>query len=130
MTPRPACLAALAALALSSAAIAQPCCPPLPGRGPSPLLYVRLAGPPGSRVTLFQGRAVPRSFPTPAVVGLRPGYSYRVMLSGYTHRPGLTLFPPLDVYDSLPLPPKLTAADHPATLTFDADDLDAIASGS
>src|SRR5262245_25315841 len=129
MNPRPACLAALAALALSPAAFAQPqpCCPPLPGRGPSPLLYVRLAGPPGTRVTLYQGRAVPRTFPTPAVVGFRPGYSYRVMFSGFADRPGLTLFPTINVHDSLVLPPKLNAASHPATLTIDADDLDAIA---
>jgi uncharacterized repeat protein (TIGR01451 family) len=132
MTLRPACLAALAAVALAPVCFAQapPCCPPLPGRGPSPLLYVRLVGPPGSRVTLYQGRAKPRSFDSPAVVGLRPGYSYRVMFSNFDTRPGLTLYPTIEVRDSLHLPPKLSAANHPATVSIDEDDLDAIRNGS
>lgn len=131
MTRRTACLAALAALALSPAAFAQtqPCCSP-PSHGPAPLLYVRLVGPAGSRVTLFQGRATPRAFATPAVVGLRPGYSYRIMLSNVAGREGLTLFPTIEVRDSLHLPAKLSAANHPATLSIDEDDLEAIATGS
>jgi uncharacterized repeat protein (TIGR01451 family) len=52
------------------------------------------------------------------------------MLSRFADRPGLTLFPTIEVRDSLYLPPKLNAANHPATLTIDADDLDAIRYGS
>src|SRR5437868_3593958 len=95
---------------------------PLPGRGPAPLLYVRLSGPPGTHAAFFQGRASARGFHAPVTVGLRPGYIYRVELTGLEGRPGISLAPSLEVRNTLTLPPGLNAATYPAPVEFtDAD---------
>src|SRR5947208_3267341 len=78
----------LALVAGGSTTFAQFSPPPLPARGPAPLLFVRLSGLPGMRATFFQGRAPARAFDLPVVVGLRPGYVYRIELSGI---PGQTV---------------------------------------
>src|SRR5262245_8019530 len=104
MSLRPAfALAALACLPCAAAA-GPPV--PLPGRGASPLLFARISGPNGGRVTFYQGRAAPRSFDAPAVVGLRPGYLYRFQLSEIRGRPGLSLYPTVKVVGTLHLPSK------------------------
>lgn len=124
-------LRALAALAcFAGAAAAQMPQPPLPGRGPSPLLYASLAGPAGSKVTLFQGRAAPRSFDAPAVVGLRPGYIYRYQISHLPDRPGLSLYPTIQVVGALHLPPRCNAAQFPATIQLTDADIAAVAAGT
>ena len=43
--------------------------PVLPGRGPSPLLFLRFLGPAGMHVTFYPGTRMARSFPAPAVAG-------------------------------------------------------------
>lgn len=78
----------------------------------------------------YQGRAPARSFPAPVVVGMRPGYIYRVELSEIPGRPGLTLFPTLELRGALHLPPKLTASSFPATVHLSDMDVEAIARGS
>jgi uncharacterized repeat protein (TIGR01451 family) len=120
---------ALASALLGAGALAQYAPPPLPARGPAPLLFVRLGGLPGMRVTLFQGRAAPRSFNLPVVVGLRPGYLYRLELSGI---PGQTvhLYPTLEVQSSLTLPPRLNAASFPAPVNFTELDLTSALAGN
>ena len=100
-TPCAVTAALLASAALLGAAVGQP--PPLPERGPSPLLYVRFAGPAGMRAAFYQGRPEGRTFDAPVMVGLRPGYLYRIRLSGFTDRPGLAVYPTLEVRGSLSL---------------------------
>src|SRR5437763_15468037 len=46
-----------------------------------PLMFVRVAGPKGMKATFFRGGAKGHTVETPCVVGLRPGYTYRVALS-------------------------------------------------
>jgi uncharacterized repeat protein (TIGR01451 family) len=82
------------------------------------------------RTTFYQGRAPARSFPAPVVVGMRPGYAYRVQLSNLPGRPGLTLYPTLQVRGSLHLPPRFRASAFPATVHLDEDDIDAVLAGS
>src|SRR4051794_35387560 len=108
MTPLRACVLLGAALAVvpSSARAA----PPPPPCGPAPLLFVRFVAPPGVKLTLYPGRAGPRTYPTPVTVGLRPGYIYRVKLSGFADDPKLALFPSLEVRNTLTLPPIIRAA--------------------
>ena len=124
----PSALAALAALALLAAPARGPAAPP-PVKGPSPLLWVRFGGPEGMRVTYFQGPRG-RDFAAPAPAGLRPGYVYRVRLSGLAGRPGVTLHPTLEVLGSLHLPPKLNAAEHPAPVVFTEQDLERALAGA
>jgi uncharacterized repeat protein (TIGR01451 family) len=80
--------------------------------------------------SFYQGRAAVRSFPAPVVVGMRPGYSYRVQLSNLPGHPGLTLFPTLVIRGSLHLAPRFRAADFPATVPLDETDIDAVLRGS
>jgi uncharacterized repeat protein (TIGR01451 family) len=104
--------------------------PPLPCRGPAPLLFVRFTGPAGMRATFYQGRAPARTHAAPVVMGLRPGYCYRVQLSGLAGRPGVALFPTLEVRGSLTLPPHVQAANYPLTLNLSESDISAALSGS
>ena len=119
----------MASVALTGAAAAQPL-PPLPGRGPSPLLYVRFVGPSGMKATFYQGRPEGRTFDAPVVVGLRPGYLYRVKLAGFADRPGLAVYPTLEVRGSLCLNPKVSAAGFPAPVVLTDADLRAALAGS
>ncbi len=125
MKPRTCCLFLLL---LALPAGAQP--PPLPPRGPSPLLFVRFSGPPGLRTTFYQGRPQGRAFDAPVVAGLRPGYLYRIEVSHLPGRPGISFYPTLEVRGSLCLPPRLTAPSFPAPVVFTEEDIASVLSGA
>jgi uncharacterized repeat protein (TIGR01451 family) len=96
---------------------------PLPACGPSPLLFVRFLGPRGMKVALYPGAGPAREYAAPVSAGLRPGYIYRVKLSGLADHPAVALYPSLEVRGSLLLPPKLNAADFPAPVVFTDQDI-------
>jgi uncharacterized repeat protein (TIGR01451 family) len=122
---------AIVGLLLAGSALGQhPAALPLPGPAPSPLLFVRFAGPEGMRTTFYQGRAQPRVFPAPVTVGMRPGYLYRVQLGNLPNWPGLTLYPTIEVRGSLCLGPRCSASCFPATIHLTPDDIEAVANGS
>ena len=102
---------------------------PQPMRLP-PLMYVRIAGPKGMKVTLFRGEPAGRTFDTPAVVGLRPGYAYRMMLTDIPGMPGVAFFPTIEARGSLLLASPLNGADYPATIVFSPDDLTSVEQGT
>jgi uncharacterized repeat protein (TIGR01451 family) len=104
--------------------------PPLSPRGPSPLLFVRFSGPPGLRTTFYQGSPQGRAFDNPVVVGLRPGYLYRIEVSRLPARPGVSFYPTLEVRGSLCLPPKFRASSFPAPVVFTEADIEAVLSGA
>jgi uncharacterized repeat protein (TIGR01451 family) len=104
--------------------------PPLPVRGPSPLLFVRFQAPPGMRATFFQGWAPARSFPAPVVVGLRPGYCYRMQLSGLVEERDVRLFPSIEVRGSLCLSPNLNVASFPAPVELTQADIESAVAGN
>jgi uncharacterized repeat protein (TIGR01451 family) len=110
------------------AAGAQP--PPLPTRGPSPLLFVRFAGPPGMRTTFYQGTPEGRTFNAPVAAGLRPGYLYRIKCSGFADRPDLAIYPTLEVRGSLTLTARVNPASFPAPVVLTDADLRSALSGS
>lgn len=122
-------LSSLLAL-VAATAISAPPPPPLPMHGKSPLLYVRFVAPEGLQATFYQGLAMPRTAAAGAVVGLRPGYHYRVKLGGAPSNPGLTLYPTLEVRGTLHLPPKISAASYPVPIVITEQDLERIAAGS
>ena len=126
-TPCAVMAAFLAWAALLGAAAAQQ---PLPERGPSPLLYVRFAGPTGMRATFYQGRPEGRTFDAPVVVGLRPGYLYRIQLAGFADRPGLAVYPTLEVRGSLSLTSHVRASAFPAPVVITDADLRAAVAGT
>jgi uncharacterized repeat protein (TIGR01451 family) len=102
-----------------------PPAPPLP-----PLLYVRVSGPAGLRVTFYRGAAAGQTFAAPFTIGLRPGYVYRVQVSGIPEYPGLKLYPTLEVRGSVRMPAGMRGLDHPAALPFNPEDFTAVASGA
>jgi uncharacterized repeat protein (TIGR01451 family) len=91
------------------------------------LLYVRMTGPEGMRVTFYRGAAQGQTLVAPFTVGLRPGYYYRVKIDGMPQFPAQSFFPTLEVRGSLQAEHKLNPADYPAALTFIADDFRAAA---
>jgi len=88
-----------------------------------------MSGPAGMRVTLYRGGAI-QSLAAPCTVGLRPGYIYRVAVSGMPGYPGQTFYPTLEVRGTLQLPGKLRCADFPVPLVFNDTDFRALAGGA
>jgi uncharacterized repeat protein (TIGR01451 family) len=103
--------------------------PPLPARGTSPLLFVQFSGGPGLRATFYQGHHR-RSFDAPVVVGMRPGYCYRLRLSSLPGHPGVSIFPTVEVRGSLKLAPKLNAANYPAPVVLTEMDIESVLAGN
>jgi uncharacterized repeat protein (TIGR01451 family) len=118
----------LAVLPASVLALGRPA--PLPEFGPTPLLYVLFNGPPGMRVTFYQGMSPPREYRVPVVLGLRPGYIYHPRLSGFPERPGMTLFPTLEVRGTLLGGATLFPSHYPAPVYFSDRDVDLLLGGS
>lgn len=122
-------IAALALLAVPLALVSAAPPPGLPPSGPAPLLHVRLIGPTGTHVTFFQGR-YHRDYLAPQTVGLRPGYIYRVELSGLPGRAGVSFFPTLEVRGTLQVPAQGRASQFPASVVLTDADFDAAARGT
>ncbi len=93
-----------------------------------PLLFVRFSGPPGVKVTFYRDGPAGRTFEAPCTVGLRPGFAYRVEVSGMPRFPGVKLYPALEVRGSFVLPPSLKLSDHPAALLFRDEDFRSVLS--
>lgn len=117
-------------LVLLNQANGQAVPPPPPAFGKAPLLFVRFAGLNGLQATFYQGSPLGRKHEAPVAVGLRPGYLYRVKLTGWPGRPGLALYPTLEVRGSLHLPPRQNPADHPAPVVIHEADLERVLAGS
>lgn len=94
-----------------------------PAHGPAPLLHVRFVTPRGGQATLYHGAPTGSEFKLPVIVGLRPGYIYRVKLARFPGHPGLALFPSLEVRGTLHLPANLCPADYPAPVTITEEDV-------
>ena len=111
---------------LSSPVNAQPPMPQPPAAAPQyqppPLLFVRIAGPAGMKATFYRGLAKGQVIEAPGVVGLRPGYTYRIAISDIPGMPGRVYYPTLEVRASLYLGNRLRNPDFPATLTFGSED--------
>jgi uncharacterized repeat protein (TIGR01451 family) len=117
----------LLTLALPLGAAPAPAPPPPP---PAPLLFVRVLPPEGTRVTYYPGTPLANTLAAPAAVGLRPGYTYRVVLTDVPGRPKVVLTPSLEVRGALQLPPPGNPAEHPVPVVFSAEDIDyALAGG-
>jgi uncharacterized repeat protein (TIGR01451 family) len=112
----------------TSAACAQD--PPSPAPVLPPLLHVRISGPAGMKVTVYRGGAPAQTFNTPSTFGFRPGYHYRLQLSGMEKYPGVVVYPSFDVLGSLRLCSGVRAAEHPASIIITDEDLASVRAGS
>jgi len=97
---------------------------PTPPPPLSPLLYVKVMGPAGMNVTFYPGSPGAKTLAAPAIVGLRPGYVYRVQLSLANH-PELKLFPSLEVRGSLHMP-MTKAMGYPVPIVFLSDEIERV----
>jgi uncharacterized repeat protein (TIGR01451 family) len=77
----------------------------------------------------YQGQPIGRDYAAPVVVGMRPGYLYRLKLTGLPGRPGLTLYPTLEVRGSLTLPPRVNANSYPAPVVITETDVERVLAG-
>lgn len=91
------------------------------GPPPSPLLYVKVLGPAGMKVTFHPGSSLKETIIAPAVAGIRPGYAYRLELSELPGFPGVKLYPTLEVRGALHLPLEKTLK-HPVPIVFLEDE--------
>src|SRR5262245_49723439 len=107
------------AMTVAAGTPAQPhSVPPSP---PAPVLYVKVMGPAGMKATFHPGTPGERTLTVPAMVGLRPGYLYRLALS-VPQMPNVKLYPTLEVRGAL----QTTVAQalrHPVPLIFLDDEL-------
>ncbi len=106
--------------------IAQPC-PPL---APAPLLAVKFTLPEGVRVATMPGTDAMKVHAAGGTFGFRPGYVYRVQLTGLPNRPNESLYPEIEVRGSLAPRPGMNYMDYAAAIAFGADDLAKAADGS
>jgi len=128
-------LACLTAVALAQDpgqpfGIKVPPLPPPPAHGTAPLLHIRFLGPPGMHVGFYKGLLQERTFPAPVQVAVRPGYVYRVELTGFLRHPGVSLYPTLEVRGTLRLPPRIAAGKFPAPFVLSEDDIEQALAGS
>lgn len=91
------------------------------------LLYVHIRVPAGYTVTFLSRQRASVAYKSPTTFGLKPGYGYWLRLE----KPGEqeTVFPLLEVLDTLSLPARVKASDLPATLTINELDLERVHAG-
>ena len=87
-----------------------------------PLLYVKLTGPRGMKVTIFRGADPEQTFAAPCTIGVRPGYRVRMALTGMADYPNTAFFPTLEVHGSLLLANTMRNAEFPAAVVYRAED--------
>lgn len=106
--------------------IPQPCPPSAP---PAPLLATRLLMPEGTAVTVLPGSPEAKTFKSAVTVGFRPGYAYKLAVTGIVNRPGETLYPTLEVRGSIVPRPTTKYMDYAAPIFFTKADLERAATG-
>ncbi len=97
---------------------------------PAPLMYVRFAGPKGTKITVYRGFDAGQTLELPCTLGFRPGYSYRLAVFDVPGFPGQVFCPSLEVRGTLALSPKMKHADFPAHINFSEDEFRRVATGS
>lgn len=103
--------------------------PPYATLPPSPLFHLRVDGPKGMKVTFYRGPDAV-TLDVPALVGLRPGYCYRLALSKVPGFPRRVFYPSVEVRGALQLAPGMRGPDFPATLAFTPDDFTRVVDGA
>jgi uncharacterized repeat protein (TIGR01451 family) len=98
-----------------------PAVPP-PALPPSPFLFVKVTAPDSGKVTWYPGTN--SATQTSTAVGLRPGYPYRLQISGMPSHKGEVLFPSIEVRGSLVPRPGLDVTKHPVPVVLTERDIE------
>src|SRR5262249_33073900 len=102
----------------------------VPSPPPPPLMFVRVIGPAGMKVTFFRGTAGGQTVTVPFTVGFRPGYIIHMQVSDVPGHPGVTFSPSVEVYGSLLLANRLRNPEFPAALVFRDEDFNSVRAGA
>ena len=97
---------------------------------PSPLMFIRFAGPKESKITIYRGSGPAQTLELPCTVGFRPGYSYRLAIFDVPKFPRQLFFPSLEVRGTLALVPKFRNVDFPAQINFTDEEFSKVVLGS
>jgi uncharacterized repeat protein (TIGR01451 family) len=108
----------------------MPFAPPAGVLLPAPLLAARVIAPKGVRVAVYPGSPIARIYETPTLLGMRPGYSYRLELSNLPYHPGRTLYPEVEIRGTLVPRPGMKYMDWPVPLVFKQGDIERALAGS
>src|SRR5690348_3144499 len=98
-----------------------------PGMGlpvPAPLVAAKFLAPKDVRVTAYPGSPLSHMYPTPTVMGLRPGYVYRFELSNLPYHPDKSIYPEVELRGTLVPRPGMKYMDYPIPLTFSQADIE------
>ena len=68
-------------------------------------------------------------YPTPTVMGLRPGYVYRFELSNLPYHPDKSIYPEVELRGTLVPRPGMKYMDYPIPLTFSQADIEKVLKG-
>lgn len=104
--------------------------PPIKQNGTAPLLYAKFIGPPGMEVTYYRGTNQGAVGVAPSLVGLRPGYVYRMEISKLAGHPGVSLYPTVEVIGTLRLPARISARKYPAPVVINEQDIEQVLNGA
>ncbi len=102
----------------------QPCPPIGP---PAPVLAAKVIVPPGVVVGISNSA---KGYSSGTQFGFRPGYRYRLTISNIPGRPGVTLYPEIDILGSIVPRNGLNYLEFPATFAFSEQELRKVAAGS
>jgi uncharacterized repeat protein (TIGR01451 family) len=92
---------------------------------PAPILFVKVIPPEGAKTTYLPGTPAARAYAEPVTVGMRPGYTYRVAITGLPGHPREVLTPTIEVRGALCLaPPAGNPAHFPVALVLNQEDID------
>lgn len=94
-------------------------------QGQSPYLFVRFVTPEGWTASIPTDRDQVLEL-SKDVIGLRPGYGYRVKL---TSQRGISLFPTVEVVGTIVMPPDLKPERHVAAIGWSTEELNQASSG-
>jgi uncharacterized repeat protein (TIGR01451 family) len=132
MRPNWLCCALWLGLATAEVAQAQfpfqpmPPLPPTPG----PLMYLRLTGPKGAKITVYRGFDNGQTLELPCTLGFRPGYSYRFAVFDIPALPRQIFCPSLEVRGALALSLKMRNSDFPAHINFTEEEFSKVILGT
>lgn len=126
------CCALWLTLATAHAAQAQFPFQPMPALPPAPgsLMYLRITGPKGAKITVYRGFDQGQTLEMPCTLGFRPGYSYRLAVFDIPALPRQVFYPSLEVRGALALSPKMRNADFPAHIHFTEDEFSKVILGT
>ncbi len=123
MTPT---LLTFAALCVPTQALIAPTAPE-PIIRPAPFLAVKFIAPENAKVVWYPG--TDDATLNPASVGLRPGYPYRVQVSGLGPKKDITLYPSIEVRGSLVPRTGMDVSKHPVPIHITERDVESMIEG-